>query len=109
MRPAPDGYVHAHSVNEAIHLLVDGRCTHASLDHDLGDYTEDGGEGYALVIWMAENDCWPSKGIRIHSAKRGWLASHARRGRPVRPLPSALRSHPRNVAEPRRIGRRIRR
>jgi hypothetical protein len=68
VRPAPPGWVHAHSVNEAIRLIEQGDCTHASLDHDLGEYTEDGGEGYALVLWMAEHDCWPPQGIRIHSA-----------------------------------------
>ena len=43
-------------------------CTHASLDHDLGDYAEDGGDAYALVLWMAEHDRWPTEGIRIYSA-----------------------------------------
>lgn len=68
IRPAPPGYIHAHSVAEAIRVIEQGGCTHASLDHDLGDYAEDGGEGYDLVLWMAEHDSWPSEGIAIHSA-----------------------------------------
>lgn len=74
IRPAPEGYTHARSVNEAIALLVDVDVTHASLDHDLGDYAEDGGDGYKLVLWMAENDCWPSEGIRVHSANPPGMA-----------------------------------
>ena len=43
-------------------------CEYASLDHDLGDSAEDGGDGYKLVLWMAEHDRWPTQGIRVHSA-----------------------------------------
>jgi hypothetical protein len=68
IRPCPDGYLHACSVNEAIMLLEAHDCEYASLDHDLGDYAEDGGDGYRLVLWMAEHGRWPSKGIRVHSA-----------------------------------------
>jgi hypothetical protein len=68
IRPAPEDYVHVHSVNEGIRLMETQAVSHASLDHDLGDYNEDGGEGYAFVVWMAEHDHWPTQGIRIHSA-----------------------------------------
>jgi hypothetical protein len=68
IRPAPTGFLHAHSVNEAIRLIEQHGCSHASLDHDLGEFNEDGGEGYALTVWMAEHDRWPTQGIRIHSA-----------------------------------------
>jgi hypothetical protein len=61
-------YTHAHSVAEAIRLIDDHGCTHASLDHDLGNYADDGGDGYDLVVWMAEHDRWPTEGIAIHSA-----------------------------------------
>jgi hypothetical protein len=40
----------------------------AVLDHDLGDFVEDGGDGFKVVVWMAEHDRWPTQGIRIHSA-----------------------------------------
>jgi hypothetical protein len=68
IRPCPDGYMHARSVNEAINLLEAHDCECASLDHDLGDYAEDGGDGFKLVLWMAEHGRWPSQGIRVHSA-----------------------------------------
>jgi hypothetical protein len=63
VRPAPEGWERAYSVNEAIALLE-----LASLDHDLGDYADDGGDGFKLVLWIAEHDRWPSQGIRVHSA-----------------------------------------
>lgn len=65
IRPCPDGYTHARSVNQAIRLPEQHDCTYASLDHDLGDFAEDGGNGYRLVLWMAEHDRWPSDGIRV--------------------------------------------
>lgn len=68
IRPSPDDYLHARSVNEAIRLLEEHGCEYASLDHDLGDYAEDGGDGFKLVLWMAETDRWATKGIRVHSA-----------------------------------------
>ncbi|MGH3426600.1 MAG: cyclic-phosphate processing receiver domain-containing protein [Mycobacteriales bacterium] len=74
IRPCPDGYLHAHSVSEAIKLLEELDCEYASLDHDLGDYAEDGGDGFKLVLWMAEHDRWPSKGIRVHSANPPGMA-----------------------------------
>jgi hypothetical protein len=71
IRPCPDGYLHARSVNEAIKLLEEHDCEYASLDHDLGDFADDGGDGgdgFKLVLWMAEHDRWPTQGIRVHSA-----------------------------------------
>ena len=68
IRPAPSGWLHAHSVNEAIAAMQAHAVTHVSLDHDLGDYSGDDGEGTRLVLWMAEHDRWPSTGIRVHSA-----------------------------------------
>jgi hypothetical protein len=68
MRPAPEGWQHAHSVNEAITILITGEVIEASLDHDLGDYAYDGGDGYKVVDGMAENDVWPKDGVRVHSA-----------------------------------------
>lgn len=64
----PDGWVHARSVNAGIALMSGTGVTVASLDHDLGDYASDGGDGVRLVDWMAEHDTWPSQGIRVHSA-----------------------------------------
>jgi hypothetical protein len=74
IRRCPEGYTHARSVNEAIKLLGQHDCTYASLDHDLGDFADDGGDGFKLVLWMAEHDRWPSEGIRIHSANPPGMA-----------------------------------
>jgi hypothetical protein len=68
IRPCPEGYTHARSVNEAIRLLEQHECEYASLDHDLGEFSEDGGDGFKVVLWMAEHDRWPTSGICVHSA-----------------------------------------
>ena len=69
LRPAPTeaGWVLAHSVNEAILALTTQEITFASLDHDLGEYEPDGGDGIKLLLWMAEHNIWPTDGIEIHS------------------------------------------
>jgi hypothetical protein len=72
--PCLGRYTHPLSVNEAITQLEQHDCTYASLDHDLGDYAEDSGHGYKLVLWMAEHDRWPSEGIRAHSANPPGMA-----------------------------------
>lgn len=68
VRPTPPGWTLAQSVNAAFAILQEHAVTEASLDHDLGDFAEDGGDGYHLVIWMAEHDVWPTEGIAEHSA-----------------------------------------
>lgn len=67
LRPVPEGWTGVRSVNEAIALLSTGLVVEASLDHDLGDYAYDGGDGYKVVDWMAENNIWPSAGVHCHS------------------------------------------
>jgi hypothetical protein len=74
IRLPPPGWRRAHSVNEAIRLLSDHDCEWASLDHDLGDYADDGGDGYRLVLWMAETQTWPTRGVRVHSANAPGLS-----------------------------------
>ena len=54
IRPAPDGFTLAHSVNEAILLIEktekDGTSVELiDCDHDLGDYFPDGGDGIKLL------------------------------------------------------------
>lgn len=70
VRPAPPGWVHARSVNEAI-SIVKHHTGHgwleASLDHDLGDYEHDGGDGFRFVLWMAEHNRWPIYPPAVHS------------------------------------------
>ena len=68
MRPHPEGWERAKSVKQAIELMEKGDVTHASLDHDLGYWSSEGGNGIKLTDWMAEHDCWPTEGIRVHSS-----------------------------------------
>lgn len=42
-----------------------GEVTEMSLDNDLGEGQE---EGRRLVLWMCEQNCWPTGDITIHSA-----------------------------------------
>lgn len=65
---AASDWVLAHSVNEAIEIMKSGEVTFASLDHDLGLYYDQGGNGIKLLDWMAENNIWPTDGISVHSA-----------------------------------------
>lgn len=68
VRSAPEGWVWVRSVNAAIDVLQAGDVVEASLDHDLGDFAGDGGDGSGVVDWMAEHGCWPADGVRVHSA-----------------------------------------
>jgi hypothetical protein len=79
VRPAPAGWVHVKTVNEAKALLQTGQVEHASLDHDLSDFDSHGGTGYMpsssreqtgydLVKWMAETNTWPTQSCVVHSA-----------------------------------------
>ncbi len=59
VRPAPDGYVLCKSVNEAIKTIQsaerDGIIVELlDLDHDMGDYFDDGGDGIKLPDWLCE-------------------------------------------------------
>ena len=60
VRPAPQGYYWCTSVNQTIKYIED--CEEngltielLDLDHDLGEYAIDGGDGIKLVDWLAEN------------------------------------------------------
>lgn len=91
MRPAPIGWLHATTVQEAKDFLLTGEVSHASLDHDLGackdclkgrtpdqwlaetNFTEmphcrHVGTGYDLVCWMEEMKVWPLHKPTVHSA-----------------------------------------
>lgn len=92
IRPAPDGWRWAKSVDEAIGLLCSKNVTDASLDHDLGYFKEGEDrtehqldspahypewlfqydntvrEGIDLVKWMCEENIWPSETLAVHSA-----------------------------------------
>lgn len=54
-RPAPEGYIHLHSVNEA-KAFIDHNWTYISLidlDHDAGDYAKDGGDYIKILDFIA--------------------------------------------------------
>ena len=81
MRPAPHGYFHAYSVeqaktliqlaefrNDAEYVLRFNPSTPIELidiDHDAGDFAYDGGDYINLLNWMEETD--RSYPIKIHS------------------------------------------
>lgn len=77
-RRAPFGYLHCHSVNDAIQLIenfllmfkVSGgkdfyKIELIDCDHDLGDWAADGGDGIKLLDWLEEKGYnFP---IRLHT------------------------------------------
>lgn len=65
--PTNGEWVWARSVNEAISFMESLDITEASLDHDLGYWVSEGGDGIAFVLWMADHEKWPSEGIAVHS------------------------------------------
>ena len=90
MRPAPEGYIWAKTVDQAKAVLANASIVKCSLDHDLGVCTEcsEGltpeewlikheyksmphcshfGTGYDLVCWMEENDVWSIEKPVVHS------------------------------------------
>ena len=65
IRPAPDGFTLAHSVNEAILLIEKAEKDGTGIelidcDHDLGDYFPDGGDGIKLLDWLCERQTFLS-------------------------------------------------
>lgn len=56
-RVAPTGYIHFHSVNETVDFIKNSGYTNIllDLDHDLGEYSYDGGDAIKLVYWLIEN------------------------------------------------------
>ena len=72
IRPMPNDYTHhAHSVNEAKTFIINAEKNGEdieliSLDHDLGDYVDDGGDGICLMDWLVERQtCYP---VIFHTA-----------------------------------------
>lgn len=91
MRPAPIGWIHVRTAQEAQGYLSRGIVQRASLDHDLGacsecmggktpeqwlvetnyqamPHCEHFGTGYTLVCWMEETGHWPIEKPNVHSA-----------------------------------------
>ncbi len=86
LRPAPQGYNTARSVNEAIKLIEDAEnnCIEielVDLDHDLGDYAFDGGDAIKLLDWLAERETFYP--VEIHTAN---LVGRANMERMIRRL-----------------------
>lgn len=60
VRPTPSGFYGVHSVNEAKVAIMKaeamGMTIYLDLDHDLGDYAKDGGDGIELIKWLIETE-----------------------------------------------------
>ena len=70
VRPAPQGYISCKSVNTAKRIielqeLEEEPVTLIDIDHDAGDYEEDGGDYIKLLDWLEETG--RNYPIRIHS------------------------------------------
>ena len=67
LRPAPEGYIWCHSVNEAKRMILSANepVELIDCDHDLGDYAFDGGDGIKLLDWLAETERYYP--IRLHT------------------------------------------
>ena len=71
LRPVPEGYVGCKSVNETIALIEkiekeQGVIEVLDLDHDLGDYSCDGGDAIKLLDYLVEHERFYP--IKIHTA-----------------------------------------
>jgi Cyclic-phosphate processing Receiver domain len=71
-RPAPEGWVHVRTPEEAIELLRGGEVEEISLDHDLGlDVGARERTGYDVLLWLeaeaAAGRARPPAVITVHS------------------------------------------
>ena len=71
LRPVPYGYEGAKSVNEAKKLMQEAEhngieIEALDLDHDLGDYADQGGDAIRLLDWLAERGTFYP--VEIHTA-----------------------------------------
>jgi hypothetical protein len=68
LRTTPAGWQRAYSVNEAIKMVEkSSKWDEVSLDHDLGDYAEDGGDAIKFVDWMVATGNLP-RFVHIHTS-----------------------------------------
>lgn len=75
-RPAPEGWVHVRTPEEAIGLLRGGGVEELSLDHDLGlDVGARERTGYDVLLWLeaevAAGRMQPPAVMRVHSGNVG--------------------------------------
>ena len=71
LRPVPYGYEGTKSVNEAKKLIQEAEhngieIEALDLDHDLGDYADQGGDAIRLLDWLAERGTFYP--VEIHTA-----------------------------------------
>ena len=71
LRPVPYGYEGAKSVNEAKKLIQEAEhngieIEALDLDHDLGEYADQGGDAIRLLDWLAERESFYP--VEIHTA-----------------------------------------
>lgn len=71
LRPVPYGYAGAKSVNEAKQLIQEAEHNGIEievldLDHDLGDYADQGGDAIRLLDWLAERETFYP--VEIHTS-----------------------------------------
>lgn len=71
IRPVPEGYVGARSVNETIRLIEDAESKGVEieildLDHDLGDFASDGGDAIKILDFLVERETYYP--IAIHTS-----------------------------------------
>ena len=62
IRPTPQGFARTYSVNETIVQIVNNPIVELSLDHDLGVFTEDGGDGSEVTKFLA---CYYAHGLNV--------------------------------------------
>ncbi|MDE2425663.1 MAG: hypothetical protein KGO96_07135 [Elusimicrobia bacterium] len=89
IRPAPEGYIHVKTVEEAKEYFLKGPVDNMSFDNDLGikdfkpcsSFCEDNREntdclncivimnteGYVLLDWIEANNLWPVNKPTVHS------------------------------------------
>ena len=85
VRPAPDGYIHAVSVNQAKKMIQNLEKLYAAtrkseyqievldMDHDAGDFASQGGDYVRLLDWLERtNRNYP---IHIHSMNPNGIAN----------------------------------
>lgn len=62
IRPAPDGFIWCKSVNQAKAAITAYEHQHScdniliDLDHDAGDYFNDGGDYFKILDWLEEKN-----------------------------------------------------
>lgn len=71
VRPAPEGYIHVRSVNEAKDMILhceqmDKPIEVIDCDHDLGAFANYGGDGIKLLDWLLERRTFYS--VKLHTA-----------------------------------------